>query len=200
MNPITYPARPVDGGRLDLALPKVGEWFYEPKYNGWRTMVHTKTMTMWNRHGKLLTIAKEFAQALLWLHQHCQGDPSDWLDWLDCEALERRHGIGRGALIVLDAPTAPGDYEARRALFRSKAWLLDLNLDVQPDPGEVWLVPRYTADIVDGVWTELQAMNQEWNAQFYEGAVAKRADSLYPIQLNDPNQTTAGWMKHRFVR
>ena len=51
MNPITYPARPINGGPLEKARPKHGEWFYEPKYNGWRALVHVPTGTMFNRHG-----------------------------------------------------------------------------------------------------------------------------------------------------
>ena len=32
---ITYPARPIQGGRLELAPPKRGLWYAEPKLNGW---------------------------------------------------------------------------------------------------------------------------------------------------------------------
>jgi ATP-dependent DNA ligase len=64
MNCLTYPARPVNGGHLKHALRKVGDWSYEPKYNGWRAVVHVPTSTMWNRHGERLTIAREFAPAL----------------------------------------------------------------------------------------------------------------------------------------
>ena len=99
MKLITYPARPVNGGPLPLALPNDGEWFYEPKYNGWRALVHVPTGTMFERHGKLLTIAAEFADALAILGKHrgpaaalINGAP---LEWLDCEALERRHTPSR---------------------------------------------------------------------------------------------------------
>ena len=51
---ITFPARPIQGGRLDLAPPKRGLWFAEPKLNGWRALIHTPTGTMWNRHGALI--------------------------------------------------------------------------------------------------------------------------------------------------
>ena len=33
VQPCTYPARPINGGPLELALPKPGHWYYEPKYN-----------------------------------------------------------------------------------------------------------------------------------------------------------------------
>lgn len=32
VRPPTYPARPINGGRLELAPPKPGQWCYEPKY------------------------------------------------------------------------------------------------------------------------------------------------------------------------
>ena len=64
IKPITFPARPINGGRLELAPPKRGLWYAEPKLNGWRALIHTPTGTMWNRHGDLLTIAECFQPAL----------------------------------------------------------------------------------------------------------------------------------------
>ena len=57
--PITFPARPVNGGRFELAPAKRGEWSVEPKLNGWRVLVHAPTMTAFTRHGERLSIAKE---------------------------------------------------------------------------------------------------------------------------------------------
>ena len=48
---ITYPARPIQGGPLELAPPKRGLWYAEPKLNGWRALIHMPSGTMWNRHG-----------------------------------------------------------------------------------------------------------------------------------------------------
>lgn len=107
MKPITFPARPVNGGSLESASPKIGEWIYEAKYNGWRALVHAPSGTMFNRQGWELAIADEFKEALELLKA------SDF-EWLDCEALERRNKIGRGTLIVLDA-VIPGTYLDRRA-------------------------------------------------------------------------------------
>ena len=84
---ITYPARPIQGGRLELAPPKRGLWYAEPKLNGWRALIHTPTGTMWNRHGALLTIADCFRPALAALAKLAPRG----LVWADCEALERRH-------------------------------------------------------------------------------------------------------------
>src|ERR1044071_2010250 len=95
---ITYPARPIQGGRLELAPPKRGLWFAEPKLNGWRALSHTPSGTMGNRNGALPTIADRFQPALATLAKLVPRG----LVWADCEALERRHNLGRGTLVVLD--------------------------------------------------------------------------------------------------
>jgi hypothetical protein len=61
---ISYPARPLQGGKLDRAPKKTGLWYAQPKYNGWRALVHCPTGTMWNRHGGRLSIADEFDAVL----------------------------------------------------------------------------------------------------------------------------------------
>ena len=114
---ITYPARPIQGGRLELAPPKRGLWYAEPKLNGWRALIHTPTGTMWNRHGALLTIADCFRPALAALAKLAPRG----LVWADCEALERRHNLGRGTLVVLDAVPESGTqtYVERRSRLES---------------------------------------------------------------------------------
>lgn len=52
---------------------------------------------------------------------------------------------------------------------------------------------------LDDDWHWMQTLNQEWGAEFYEGFVAKRADSAYPIQLRDPEAHCPWWVKHRWV-
>ena len=108
---LTFPARPIQGGRLELAPPKRGLWFAEPKLNGWRALIHTPTGTVWNRHGTPLTIAECFRPALAALAKLA----SRGLVWADCEALERRHNLGRGTLVVLDVIPESGTpiYEQR---------------------------------------------------------------------------------------
>jgi hypothetical protein len=114
---ITYPARPIQGGRLELAPPKRGLWYAEPKLNGWRALIHTPTGTMGNRHGALLTIADCFRPALATLAKLA----SRGLVWADCEALERRHNLGRDTLVVLDVVPESGtpSYQRRRAMLES---------------------------------------------------------------------------------
>src|SRR5882724_10432217 len=95
MNPITYPARPLNGGRFGL-VSKRPVHLWSTKLNGWRALVHAPTGAMFNRNGEQLSIIEEFTDALDQLSQGA-------IQWLDCEALERRHNIGRGSLIILDA-------------------------------------------------------------------------------------------------
>jgi len=105
MNPITDPARPLSGGRLGL-VPKPRVHLWRAKLNGLRALVHAPTGTVWNRQGQELSIADEFTQALESLSQSA-------CPWLDCEALERRHEIGRGSLVLIDQVT-PGEGAAAR--------------------------------------------------------------------------------------
>ena len=221
MNPITYPARPLSGGPLDKAPAKHGEWFYEPKYNGWRALIHVPTGTMFNRHGETLSIASEFAVALATLKQ-------THFEWLDCEALERRHNIGRGSLIVLDDPlskftysgkpgrldtlwnhlVAPGlariletiSTDGTAGLPGSAREVLNLHL-IRPEPHALYIPSAFLEWQAQSVWKRqlLQRVNAGLGCDFYEGFVAKRADSLYPVQLRNPDSTFPYWMKHRFM-
>jgi hypothetical protein len=200
--PITYPARPVNGGHLKFALRKVGRWSYEPKYNGWRAIVHTPTGAMWNRHGQRLTIARDFQPALEILKK-----AQDQFEWLDVEALERRHKLGQGSLIVLDCIGVPYlgfDYELRvESLYNGivASGLGEcLPQTLTPTDNMVYIPPVYGEGERDELWQQLQDANRCLGCDFYEGLVAKRNDSLYPLQLNSPNQTTATWMKHRFLK
>lgn len=182
----TYPARPIDGGRFELARPKIGEWYVEPKLNGWRALVHAPTGACWNRHGQPLSIAVEFAEALARLAE----SP---FEWLDCEALERRHQIGRGTLIVLDLVDATLPYEQRARLIRERfPALLDTPF------AKVHTTPFYPASFGPELYTLLKAENARLGAEFYEGLVMKKAGSLYPVQLHSPDRTTHTWVKHRW--
>ncbi|MEI8309320.1 MAG: hypothetical protein WCH98_01050 [Verrucomicrobiota bacterium] len=191
---ITFPARPVNGGRLELAPPKRGEWSAEPKLNGWRVLVHAPTMTAFTRHGERLSIAGEFAAALRILRgigECCE------IDWFDCEGLERRHGIGRGTLMVLDA-LIPSAYRDRRSNLVT-AIGKPLPIDTQPLHESVSLVPSFPMAEASDIYARLRELNQLWRSPFYEGIVMKRADSSYPIQIRSATEEFAGWVKHRFL-
>ena len=220
MNPITYPARPINGGSLNKARPKPGQWFYEPKYNGWRALIHVPTGTMFNRQLQRLSIAKEFAVALDKLKQ-------THFEWLDCEALERRHDIGRGSLIVLDDPLSKFPYsgkpgrldtlwnhlvepglaqclesfstDATAGLPGSARTVLDFHCR-RPEPDSLYIPSAFLEWQARSIWRRqlLQQVNARLRCDFYEGLVAKQADAPYPVQLRSPDQETTAWIKHRW--
>ena len=122
----TYPARPLNGGPFNVAPPKRGAWAAEPKFNGWRALVHIPTGTIYNRHGERLSIGAEFASAVEILRAALDrraGCPPYPFEWADCEALERRHAIARGTLIVLDG------VNMRQAVEAGQSWLAERSLD-----------------------------------------------------------------------
>jgi hypothetical protein len=194
----TYPARPVNGGAFNYGSIR-GGWKYEPKYNGWRALVHTPTGAMFNRRGERLSIEREFAEALFRF--------DEFPEWLDCEALDRRHGIGRGALIVLDLLDVPNTRSGQRPIlidyFDRRSWLTarfnTLPIDSRPEPGKVYCAPSYFGEQAVEIYDELQAINARWGVPFYEGLVGKKESSLYPIQLRSPDQEFPFWQKHRWA-
>lgn len=194
VHPITFPARPLNGGRLELAPAKRGAWAIEPKLNGWRVLVHAPTMTAFTRNGEPLSIAREFAAALDHLHVTWTRDPV--LEWIDCEGLERRHGIGRGALVVLDA-VIPGNYRVRRDQLHATLGE-PLPIGAPPVADTVTLVPSFQMAEAAAVYAQLRELNRLWRAPFFEGVVMKRADSTYPIQLRSPDEAFPLWQKHRW--
>ena len=198
LNPPTFPARPINGGPFPKARPKPGDWFYEPKYNGWRALVHIPTGTMFNRQLQPLTIAAEFAEALNALR--CTLD-AEAFKWADCEALERRHNVGQGTLILLDVIPEPAFAQA--TWLERRAWipnsvLWECHPSNKPGNGSLYKSPRIAPLYAADVWLHLQEINQRWGCDFYEGLVAKRADAPYPIQLHSPDQETTAWIKHRW--
>lgn len=190
MKPITYPARPINGGPLEKAHAKHGEWFYEPKYNGWRALVHVPTGTMFNRHGRRLSIQQEFAEALAQLRDNAP------FEWLDCEALERRHSVGRGTLIVLDCVSEHFTYSVRRG-WLEKFFRQELGPEFVDD-NQVYTPPSIPQGRSAEAWATLQRRNAQVRCPFYEGLVAKEASSKYPIQLRSASEDFPFWVKHRW--
>jgi hypothetical protein len=197
----TYPARPLNGGSLERALPKAGQWCYEPKYNGWRALVHAPSGTMFNRYGTRLSIAKEFSTALALLQEIRLMGPSGAVEWFDCEALERRHGLGRGTLMVFDYIQA-----GNKPPYLERATRLAGVLRVHPyaeipEPERVYALVSIPGTLnASEFYRELRQLNRQWRCTFYEGLVGKRADSLYPVQLRSPTLEFPGWVKHRWSR
>lgn len=186
MTPLTYPARPTKGGN---SWPSWSHhWAFEPKYNGWRALVHVPSGQMWNRHLEELSIVDEFAEALEQLKFYYRQ-----FTFLDVEALERRHGIGKGALIILDC-IEPGTFKERRDRI-SRCEMLAI--DGRPADHSIYL-PSHEEQLPERLWQKLQERNKDLGCEFYEGIVAKRWDSNYNIQLTSPDQTTSAWIKHRW--
>lgn len=188
MNIPTFPARPLNGGALEVALPKRGDWRYEPKYNGWRALVHVPTGAMFNRQLERSSIEADFHWSLAALRAAFPNH-----EWADCEALERRHAIGRGTLILLDLITA-GTYLERRKLMLLHAPTLEVS--DRPKDNALYRAPSY--EDAKTLWTRTAEANKILHAEFYEGIVAKRAESPYPIQKISASRETADWIKHRW--
>lgn len=209
----TFPPRPCNGGPLEKAVAKDGGWFYEPKYNGWRTLIHVPTKRMFNRKGDPLSIAHEFPEALEALSQAVSGGnlqrDGDPVEWYDCEALSRRHSMGKGSLIVLDG-VMEGTYGERRARLRPvfpvlgmPPWCLNLgaaglaNLKEIPEDNGLYLTPRIVGS--KNALVAWRAMQGKGYGDFFEGLVAKHEQSRYPIQLQSPSTEYNFWIKHRWA-
>jgi hypothetical protein len=197
---ISYPARPLQGGKLDRAPKKMGLWYAQPKYNGWSAVVHCPSGTMWNRHGGRLSIAHEFDAALCELQKLSECG----LIWADCEAMERRHNVGRRSLIVLDSIPDAGSpiYEERREFLESLVPLERMSLGEGTMPEDSVLLTPSIAD-TNGqalqLYRSLEAINRSVLADVFEGVVMKRAVSAYPVQLRSPDEKCRFWQKHRFL-
>lgn len=177
----------------------------EAKYNGWRAWVHNPTGAMFNRNLQPLSIRDEFKPALAQLKQ------LPW-EWTDAEALERRHKIGQGSLILLDylppANETHLDYIARKYFIHACAAVYrfhvhrDLARPIQDNAIYLPMTWRHdSAEPRPGItplWDILQQCNRALGCEFFEGFVAKRNDSRYPRQNRSASQEFPFWMKHRW--
>lgn len=215
MTPPTYPLRPSNGGPPDKMRPKPQpeKWIYEPKFNGWRAIVHAPTGRMFNRKLEPLSIEAEFATVLDALRAHYAENPRT-PEWIDCEALERRHNKGRGSLILLDyIPTSPADptplHQRQQTICEELASVLSARFyafEHEEPPENSLLVISYHYSTTDSdpdmdpaaACARLQKINRTLGCEFFEGVVAKHLDSLYPHQLRSPEQSTPFWIKHRW--
>jgi hypothetical protein len=204
IKPPCYPARPVNGGPLPKALPKSGDWTLEGKYNGWRAWVHNPTGAMFNRKLEPLTITHEFKPALALLNK------LPW-EWSDVEALERRHKIGQGSLILLDyLPLEPREiYTARKAyihLCADRVGGIEVHKELCKPfaTNRVYLPMTWPWADAMQLWETLQQCNTALGcggrsgSDFWEGVVAKRNDSIYSRQHRSPEVEFPFWMKHRW--
>jgi ATP-dependent DNA ligase len=195
----SYPARPINGGPLERARPKSGHWTYEPKLNGWRALVHAPTGRMWNRHGERLSIEDCFKPVLDTLAK------ADVPEWLDCEALERRLNLGRGSLVVFDY--IPTGTDRITPFSQRKTKLLHALKDLPnwqpwqlgpPIQDALYTLDSALPDSTELYYQLLQDENRALGADLYEGLVAKRTNSPYPVQQRSSSEETAFWVKHRW--
>ena len=200
VRPCTYPARPINRGPLELALPKPGHWYYEPKYNGWRALVHAPTGTMFNRRGQPLSIAKLFGSALKHLRAVRLLSDGVPVEWFDCEALCRRHRLGQATLLVFDYISPSGELLRQRKELLAQAFPAH-DYAKPPLAQELYSVCSLDPDQTDphALYGELRQLNARWNCLFYEGLVAKRTTDPYPVQLRSPEEEFVGWVKHRWA-
>jgi ATP-dependent DNA ligase len=195
------PARPINGGRLELAPEKLGTWVYEPKLNGFRVVgvMEEHDCVLCNRHQEILSIREEFGPAMRQIMK-LRKKLSKFTDTLDMEGLERRHQVAKGTLVILDYVPRLQDmmestYERRRKNLES--------LGIRPmplDPSEweqdaVYLVMSHRPSL--DFYKSLKTLNQKVGADFYEGVVAKEVTSTYPPSWN---RDFPLWVKHRFVK
>jgi hypothetical protein len=203
--PIQLPPAPIDGGPLELAPAKVGEWVWQPKlFDDWRAIVHVQSRTVWNAHGLRSSINAKVRAALDTLTVPAM----PWIGdtWLDVGLLENRSDLMRGCIVIFDliSPYGEADYLTRRK------WL-DASFTQLPED-MASLLKAYGGKLRDYVYLindwresypmELQAFLQKQNAEighnFFEGLVAKRMDAPYPPG-NKYKQITPYWIKHRFL-
>lgn len=218
MRPVTppfYPARPRQGGALfpELchSLYADGSWFFQPKFNGWRALLHAPTGEMWNRHGEKLSITGEFTRAIAeiqaarrraaialeFIDSHgCLNLTEQESEWFDVEALDRRHARSRGSLVVLDIPMLKLNME-RRGCVVTAMFPTTVSDCASPDTAYSPIARNVSQGL--WLWQHLQERNRDLGITFYEGVVAKRRTSFYPTQLRSPSEESADWIKHRFT-
>lgn len=210
ITPPTFAARPINGGDLmkNPIIPP-GKWAFTPKLNGWRTLVHIPTGTMFNRHGDPLSIAGEFDKALGCIKATLDCEA---FKWADCEALDRRHGIGRGCLVLLDV--VPEPCGAAVSWLERRRWIespIVEALELEPPWTTLtycppWcnaegfpylsLVPTLTGN--RAAWESLKQVNTRLGCEFYEGMVAWNTAAPYPIQLRSDSAESAALIKYRW--
>ena len=210
--------RPMTGGRFEQQLGFIPQ-LLSLKYNGWMALIHLTSMRMFNRHGQPLSISDEFASVINTLSRHSIRIPHQLSDpaWLVCEALQRRHDIGRGSLFVIDywdclstqdphAGTHWKNSKGRYSAGTSKSSMhappfierherLRTFLPVhdwrdKPRENNVYLIDQFAAsdERATDIWEEIPEVNERWGCEFYEGFVATHRNSQLKPQYNSNNK------------
>jgi hypothetical protein len=154
---------------------------------------------MFNSYGQPLSIAAEFGRALKHLRDLKLMAGGIAIEWFDCEALDRRHALGRGTLLVFDCIDSTEPWRQRKELLAQALTAHDYRQ--VPLPEALYGVPAHDPAEINPLelYRQLRQWNARWRCQFYEGVVAKRSTEAYPLQLRSPHQEFVGWVKHRWA-
>jgi GNAT superfamily N-acetyltransferase len=195
---ICLPPAPMNGGPLDTAPVKVGEWGWGPKVDDRRVVVHAPSRTVWNQYGQLSVAMRDldkFETALNWLQANSP------FDWLDAGLMEYRHDMMRGSIVVFDLIDGTTPFDRRQWALSNVFDELPWATHITGNAGDnrVFVVPQFIGEAQGrALYKALREQNDKLGRKFYEGVVAKRLDSLYPTHNSKPKTETAAWMKHRF--
>jgi hypothetical protein len=203
---VCYPPAPLNGGPLETAPEKVGEWVWQPKVDDWRAVIHVPSASVWNQYGQPSSIADKFEVAIATLQISLSREP--WaFEWLDVGMMENRNDLMRGCIIVMDMIVSELLFANRRAILKRlfPALPFDVSRLLAETGGQVrdsvYLISQWdnVENREDALkrQTWLQNENKIIGHKFYEGLVAKRTDSLYPIQMGRPKTKCPAWIKHR---
>lgn len=201
---VSYPPAPQNGGALDLAPDKIGDWAWQPKVDDWRGVANVETGQVWNQYGELSTVEKQgkIAVALGKLQTLTRAFYGGGRLW-DIGIMENRHDLMRGCIIVFDVMDTTAIHSERRFNMERVFPLLPIAsrlLENGQVRDRVYLINEWRK----GEFSRplfLQLLLQRENGivghKFYEGLVAKRRDVAYPTK-SAPKQKTNWWIKHRF--
>jgi hypothetical protein len=205
---VSYPPAPQNGGAIDLAPDKIGDWVWQPKIDDWRGVINTATGQIWNQYGQPSTVAMQgkITIAFAELQQMAAemplsfGSPKLW----DVGIMENRHDLMRGCIVIFDLMDTVYPHKLRRTILEQAiprslpiAHRLLQNGQVK---NEVFLINEWRSGEFStplGLQMLLQRENALVGHKFYEGLVAKRRDVTYPAK-SAPKQKTPYWIKHRF--
>ena len=190
------PARPINGGRLELSPINLVNHSAELKLNGRRLVVSVSDWSVWNRHQEPFTAASECAGALAQMKKI----NSDFCTHFDAEAIYGRHQLAKGSIVIFDYIAA--------TLQRIKETYLDrrnrlegLGIPLLPiDPSEwkentLYLEQRPNLS-ASALYELSKLMNEKVRCLAYEGVVAKKVDSKYPFTPT-PTKEFPSWIKFR---
>jgi hypothetical protein len=204
IKPVCLPPAPANGGPLESAPPKIGEWVWQPKIDDRRVVIHCPSRTVWNQYGELSIAMRDGGKFQKALGIICEQMKRYALsEWLDAGLMEYRHDMMRGCIIVFDLIQAT-DYYCRRDQLNAMFPVLpdDMATALATDGGQirdqVYLINDFTYfEEPLKLQENLKAQNARIGHKFYEGLVAKQVKAPYPYSQAVKN-TTPYWIKHRF--